>query len=173
MSITMNLESPKPFVCDKGSTITVGVRWAEWLRDFEIFAAGSGLVDDSQKCAVLQHVAGPSVREIYYTQAKTTDKYADIVKALTTHFKPLENLEFNVFNFCQLRQTKQESVDEFAIRLRSAALLCKFTDVDAEIERQIINGCRSIKLKEKILEKAGITLKEILTTARTGEAARE
>ena len=45
--------------------------------------------------------------------------------------------------------------------------------VDTEIKRQIINGCRSIKLKEKILEKAGITLKEILTTAGTGEAARE
>ena len=52
----MNLESPKPFVRDEGSTMTAGVRWAEWLRDFEIFAAGSGLVDE--KCAVLQHVAG-------------------------------------------------------------------------------------------------------------------
>ena len=45
----MNLESPKPFVCDEGSTMTAGVRWAEWLRDFEIFAAGSGLVDENVK----------------------------------------------------------------------------------------------------------------------------
>ena len=81
----MNLESPKPFVCDEGSTMTADVRWAEWLRYFNFFAAGSCLVDDSQKCAVLQHFAGPCVREINYTQAKTTDKYADIMKALTTH----------------------------------------------------------------------------------------
>ena len=48
MSITMNIESPKPLVCDEGSTMTEVVRWAEWLRDFEIFPAGSGLVDGSQ-----------------------------------------------------------------------------------------------------------------------------
>ena len=47
-------------MCDEGLKMTAGTRLAEWLRDFEIFAEGSSLVDD--------------------TQAKPTEKYADIFK---------------------------------------------------------------------------------------------
>ena len=82
--------------------------------------------DDDQKKAILLYVGGPGVREIYKTKAKADDNFDTVVKALEEHFKPLKNLNFQIFKFGQLRQTKQESVDDFAVRLRAAALLCEF-----------------------------------------------
>jgi len=73
-----------------------------------------------------------------------------------------------------MRQSKQESIDDFAVRLRAAAILCEFgEDSDAEIKRQIIIGCHATRLKERILETPGVSLSDLLKSARTGEFARE
>ena len=60
-----------------------------------------------------------------------------------------------------MRQREAESVDDFIVRLRVAAEKCDFSNVDTEIKKMVIAGCKSLRLKELILGQAGITLTEI------------
>ena len=63
-------------------------------------------------------------------------------------------------------------MDDFVVRLRSAAERCEYKDkTDAEIKKQIIVGCRWVKLKEHILSTENISLDQILKKARSAEAA--
>ena len=55
------------------------------------------------------------------------------------------------------------------VRLRETAARCDFTDTPAQLKRQIIAGCKSLKLKEHILNTAAITIDQITQRAGTEE----
>jgi hypothetical protein len=55
------------------------------------------------------------------------------------------------------------------VRLTEAAKRCDFNDAIPKIKRQIIAGCRSVKLKVHILNTAAITIDKITQKARTEE----
>ena len=55
------------------------------------------------------------------------------------------------------------------VRLRETAARCDFNDTPAQLKRQIIAGCKSLKLKEHILNTAAISIDEITQRARTEE----
>ena len=112
-----------------------------------MFLVASGVKDGAQKKAVLLFVAGSEVRRIYSTlDPKDADDYDEVIKKLKAHFTPLKNLDYETFAFSQMSQRDGESLDEFVVRLRVAAVRCEFTATDSEIKRQIIIGCISTKL---------------------------
>ena len=168
--VTISLNCPAAFSYDDESRSTAGSRWPVWIRVFELFADGSGITDAQQKKAILLHVVGRAAREIYFTLKKDTDDYNAVVKVFKDYFAPLKNVDYEIFNFGLMRQRESESVDDFIVRLRVAADKCEFKDVDGEIKKMVIAGCKSIRLKELILGQAGITLTDIQTKARAIEA---
>ena len=78
--VTISLNCPAAFGYDDESRATAGSRWPVWIRDFELFADGSGITDMKQRKAILLHVVGRAAREIYYTLKKDTDDYDAVVK---------------------------------------------------------------------------------------------
>ena len=48
-----------------GEPATLWQRWRIWKDEFEPFVTASGLVDPKQQRALLLHLAGPGVREIF------------------------------------------------------------------------------------------------------------
>ena len=91
-------------------------------------------------------------------------------KRLTAYFEPKKNKEFERYEFRNLKQFKDETIDQFATRLLQKSENCEFADKDGEIKSQIIQGCFSQKLHAKYLEEDK-TLKDMLTMARTMEIA--
>ena len=160
--VTVSLQSPREFLYDDESKATAGTRWSKWIRDFETFIVGSGIENDGQIKAILLHVVGDRAADIYATLGKpATDSYGDVKAVFETHFKPMKNLAYEVFMFGEMRQKEQESLDDFVVRLRAQAVLCEFSvgEIDKEIIRMVIRGCKSVPFKEKILrEKATVTL---------------
>ncbi len=73
--VTMSLSSPAPFDYDDESRSTAGLRWPIWLRKFETFILGSGVTNEDQKVAILLHVVGESVVNVYDTLALSDKKY--------------------------------------------------------------------------------------------------
>ena len=67
---------------------------------------------------------------------------------------------------------KNETIDQFVTRLRQKSANCEFTDKDAEIKSQMIQGCASQRLRTKCLEQDK-TLTDLLTMARTMEVAQK
>lgn len=172
MAVALSLNNPIPFNYDDETKLTAGVRWPRWLREFETFVDASGIADAKQKKAVFLHTVGPAAREIYYAVEATDDDYAKIVAALDKHFKALVNVDYEIFAFGKVMQRESESMSDYVTRLRNAAKDCNFkTALDAELEKQILAGCKSDKMREHILMTKEITVTAILEKAKAGAEA--
>ena len=86
------------------------------------------------------------------------------------YFEPRKHHLFNIYQFRQLTQEKEESYDDFATRLKLAAGPCDFpTDWrDVEIQLQLIEKGKSRRVRRRLLSKPH-TLTEALDFARAQE----
>ena len=142
---------------------TIGPRWTRWLTSFELYADGKGLIisegttaaTKQRRRALLLHLAGPDVQEIFTTLTETGDatNYASAVEALNAYFVPQVNSAFARQTFHRITQNPGETVQQFVTRLRKAAKDCDFgTDTDNQIRDAVLNKCTSTYIKRKLLE---------------------
>jgi len=158
---------------------TLGPRWTRWLTSFELFADGKGLIitegtnatTRQRRRAMLLHLAGPDVQEIFSTLADTGEPtdYAAAVTALNGYFLPKVNSAFARQKFHRLQQKEGETVLQFVTRLRKEGKDCNFgADFDNQIRDAVLCKCRSDYVRRKLLEE-----REELTLARTLELAEQ
>ena len=69
-----------------------------------------------------------------------------------------------------MKQLESETCDDFATRLRQKAEYCDFYDKDKELKSQIIQRCKSFKIRRKALQD-NLNLTDMLLTAQTMELA--
>ena len=81
---------------------------------------------------------------------------------LKAHFDPQKNKRYEVYRFRQATQESNETLDQFHTRLRTMAETCEFTDIEFEIEEQIIIGGRSSKIRKRALRDPTFDLKAML-----------
>ncbi|XP_033111381.1 uncharacterized protein LOC117112417 [Anneissia japonica] len=153
-------------------------QWKKWLRSFELYATGKGVVNKKQKKALLLHCAGLAVQDIYdcVTEENGTDEY-DVVKTLNKQFVMKTNvIERYRYCFRKLTQNDDETINQFINRLRQQATRCDFDadQIDELIRDHVIEKCKSNKLRIKLLEK-GNTLKlaNLKTIASTFEMSEQ
>jgi hypothetical protein len=96
--------------------------------------------------------------------------YDEVNTSLTDYLMPKRNREFERYEFRNIKQQTNESVDQFSTRLRQKAETCEFSNKEDEIKSQIIQGCTSRKLRIKCLQEDK-SLPDILVLARTMEIA--
>ena len=58
--------------------------------------------------------------------------YDETKNALTNYFESKKNKEFERFEFRNMRQFKEETIDQSATRLRQKLVNCEFADKDGE-----------------------------------------
>ena len=78
----------EPFAILDGSTTNLHRRWEIWKDDFTLYTTANCITQDSQKVALLLHIGGTEVKEIYRTLKDSQDKYDDVVRKLDIHFTP-------------------------------------------------------------------------------------
>jgi hypothetical protein len=130
---------------------SVAQRWKRWSDRFENLIVAMNVTDQARKKALLLHLAGEAVFEIFEglvlddipddADAAVTNVYTVAKKALDDHFNPKKNTEFERFNFRSAKQQPVENIDSYHVRLRSLAKHCEFANVDAEIKSHIIQTC--------------------------------
>ena len=160
---------------------TIGLRWTRWLNSFELYADGKGLIvgeattaaTKQRRRAMLLHLAGPDLREIFTTLPDTGEAtdYTRAVEALNAYFVPQVNSAFARQTFHQITQKPGETVQQFATRLKKAAKDCDFgADTDNQIRDAVLNKCTSTYIKRKLLEEGqGLNLKRTLEVAEQCE----
>ena len=155
-----------------GDTSSLGHRWEKYFQNFENLFVGMNIESRKRRKALLLHYSGDDVFDIYQTLSDTGDEngYEETKAALTKYSKPQVNEEFEIFQFRQMKQLESETVDEFTTRLRKKAEYCGFTDKSKEIKSQLVQGCKSAKLRRKVLQE-NLTLDKLLLAARTMELA--
>ena len=99
------------------------------------------------------------------------DVYQRLTAAITAHFNPRANTEFQRYLFKQTMQTTSD-IDEFYSTLRQLAETCQFAQQDAEIKSQLILGCKLDKVRDKGLSDPDVTLQQLLQYARNLEVTQ-
>ncbi|CAG2201497.1 unnamed protein product [Mytilus edulis] len=164
---------------DVGNDInSLGQRWTRWLRSFNLYATGKGVVEAQQKKALLLHSAGMEVQDVYYTLVERDPGehetvYEVAVEILNNHFTPQVNNSFQRNQFRAMEQKPQETIEQFITRLRQKAIYCNFANVDEGICDQVIDKCSSKRLRRKLLERHNVTLQQLRETAQAMEAAEK
>ena len=155
----------------------LGNRWKKWLTRFEFCLTAAGITNDDRMKANLINCAGEQVFDIYESLTITPRVAAGAVpaetnyeatkRALSDYFNPSSNTEYHIYKFRAAKQLSSESVDEFSTRLMKLAEHCSFANKEQEIKSQIIQSCRSKKLRREALQNKQWDLKSLLDQART------
>ena len=154
-----------------GDPSSVGPRWKAWLKAFELFADGEGLIEqcnDEKKETDQAAEAGNGVQSIHDTSVGDEIDVFDYTETvgLLEHFIPQTNSTFQRKVFREMVQQSDKSIAQFATHLRKAGEYCNYTDLDDQIRDQIVQKCLSQQLRRNLLEKGeGFTFKETLEIA--------
>ena len=75
---------------------TLAHRWTTWKAEFELYVTASGISDATQKKALLLHLAGPRVRDIFNNSIPAevrggAEDYDKAMERLSFHFKHRKN----------------------------------------------------------------------------------
>lgn len=156
----------------------VAVRWTKWVARFKNLMKAINVTDVERQKALLLHYAGEETNDIFDTlpvpvaaEGENLSELEKVVKALTTHFAPKRNREYEVYKFRQAKQEKGEDITRYHTRLKQLSTTCEFADVDREIKSQIVQSCESSRLRRKALGDPDMTLTKMLETARAMEVS--
>ena len=128
----------------------VGPRFEKYGDRFKVLAVAMNIKEKEGKRAVFLHCAGPRLRDIFDILEDTGDDFETAAKKLMEYFEPRKHLLFNIDQFQQLSQEKEECCDNYATRLREAAVPCEFLGEwwDIEICTVAIDLERKIKVSQ-------------------------
>lgn len=82
---------------------------------------------DARLKALLLHLEGERVHDIYDNLAAADDKYADVQQKLQTYFVPKKNVQYQVYVFRKEVQQPGENLDTYCTRLSMLAKNWEFS----------------------------------------------
>ena len=158
MAVTLSgLPCISPFDCI-GEPAKLAQRWGKWKAEFELYVAASGVDDKVQKRALLLHLAGPGVREIFKTypvevqgDAKEFDK---AMTCLSNHFKVKKNVPL------ASKPNPGETI--------SLAEHCDYgEEEDNQVSDIVISHVKNKELKSKFYREENLSLSRLLEIVST------
>ena len=84
----------------------------------------------------------------------------------------VKSLEFERYEFKQIKQDTNETFDSFVGRLFSQSRKCHFSDTDSQMKDQIIEKCRSRSLRFEAFENS-MTLDQLISKGRSFEVKKK
>ncbi|XP_058454773.1 uncharacterized protein LOC131432485 [Malaya genurostris] len=167
---------------DKADSHDLRREWEEWHRAFELYLEMRNIEAQHDKLVTMLAVGGRGLQRIFFNLRPGAEEitsepvkiplmppeipeYDNAIKRLEKFFvgKRNERVELEVFR--SIKQSSQESFNNFILRLRSQASRCEFSSrEETEILQQITMGARDDKVRDKGLENA-MTLDEVINYA--------
>jgi hypothetical protein len=83
----LDIHAPGPFNVI-GENTNLSKSWEQYVKRFEYYLKATGINKDAQKKALLLHVSGNEVQDIYETLPEYGMSYDDVVATLSNYFKP-------------------------------------------------------------------------------------
>ena len=147
---------------------------------FENHITAMNLTDPERKLALLLDYAGDDVHDDFLTltvpaaggnDPPGNDIYHRSITALNNHYAPQVQREYEIFSFRTAKQEESESLDQFVTRLRKLGATCDFANLSAEIKSQVIQRCKSSRLRTKGLSDLTMTLDDLIKTGNAMDRA--
>ena len=170
MALKLDIVSPAPFKL-LGEQTSLAQKWDQYVKRFDYYIKASGVTQDEQKRALLLHVSGEEVQDLFETLTDTGTTYAHAIDKLNEYFSPKKNIAFERHVFRQSKQEEDETVDNFIVRLSKLSISCDFSELQKEdmIRDQVVDCCRSTDLRKKLLAESDLTLEKVRTISRPYE----
>ncbi|XP_021352181.1 uncharacterized protein K02A2.6-like [Mizuhopecten yessoensis] len=150
-----------------------GPRWDRWIGRLENLLVALDITDEDEndrKRTLLLHYAGERVYDIYEAEkGETEPSYGATKQVLTTYFKPKKNQQMELYTFRSYKQSESQTLDEYVTELRRLAKDCGFADTNKEILSQVIQHCKSNRLRRRALREPDKDLNGIIILGRTLE----
>ena len=168
MAAKLDITSPGRFKVS-GEHTNLNKAWEQYLKRFDYYLKAANITKDEQKRALLLHISGSEVQDIFETFEDQGTTYQHALTKLSAYFKPKKNISYERHVFHKAQQNNEETIDNYIVRLTKLALSCEFTDKTEMIRDQVVNSCNSSKLRKKLLEEETLTLDKVKTISRTFE----
>ena len=171
MAMTLDIDCPGQFRM-LGEQTNLAQKWDQYVKRFDYYIKAQNVTKDKQKRALLLHVAGEEVQDLFETLQDTGTTSAEALGALNTYFQLKRNIAFERHLFRQAKQQEDETVDNFMVLLSKLSLGCDFKDEvqkNEMIRDQVVDCCKSTELRKKLLSESELTLEKIRTVSRTFE----
>ena len=154
---------------------SLGQRWNAWKRRFLTYLSAMAITDNTQKRALLLYQAGPETQDIFETlpDRGEDNDFTKALDMLDAYFSPKRNTDYEIYKFRNAIQSSEETVDQFATRLRNLAQTCDFQDIDREIKSAIIQHCTSKRLRWFVFLETELSLSALLAKARAFETSEQ
>lgn len=156
----------------------VDCEWRTFKQRFMLYLQAVGLDSkpDTRKIALLLTVAGPQAVEVYNTfvfaTAEDKEKFDEVVRKFDEHCSPKKNETFERYVFRSRIQQPSESFDTFLTDLKLKARTCNFGQLqESMIRDQIVFGIKDIKIRERLLREADLTLASAVKVCHASELA--
>ncbi|XP_055625396.1 uncharacterized protein LOC129768046 isoform X2 [Toxorhynchites rutilus septentrionalis] len=156
--------------------------WEEWHRAFELIIQLRNIESQHDKLVIMLAMGGRGLQRIFYNLRPVAEEiipepvktplmpleapeYDNAVKRLRKFFIGKHNERVELELFRSLRQSSEESFNNFILRLRTQAARCEFLErEETELMQQITMGAHDEKVRDKGLENV-MSLDEIITFA--------
>lgn len=157
--------------------------WVRFKRDFQLFLDISEETNDEKKKKLLLFYGGSALQDVFYNLPEVSyevrdnpgvviqlSEYETALNRLDEYFAPKLNEYYERHKFRNIRQEEDESFDNFYLKIEKQAKNCEYhiEEINKEIVVQIIEGCKSMKLRSKLLDKVR-GLDEVLQIGRSFE----
>ena len=97
---------------------SVGSRFRKYLERFKVYALAMNIRDKASERALFLHCAGLKVQDIFDTLEDTGEDFETAAEKFMEYFERRKHHLFNIYQFRQLTQEKEDSYDDFATRLK-------------------------------------------------------
>ncbi|XP_040175177.1 uncharacterized protein LOC120908322 [Anopheles arabiensis] len=100
--------------------------------------------------------------------------YKDLVNALSEYFTPVENIVSERYQFRKLKQSSDQSINDYIISLKAKAQSCDYGSFLPDALRdQFVAGIRDHELRTRLLRESRVKFADACEIARSWEAAQQ
>ena len=170
---------PTPAKLKISDDSSLALNWKRFLRGWNNYEVATGLKGESSdyRCAVFMTVVGEDACERFegfkFEQDESENDIGIVLQKFEQFCVGSTHEAFESYRFHVRTQEQSESIDAYVAELRKLAKGCNFAEQeDRMIRDRILVGCKSVKVREKLLEDSKLTLKSALEICRAMEAGQ-
>ena len=152
--------------------------WLQYVERLEHFFVANGIDNAEKKRAVLLTAVGAAtyktLRNIVSPSKPGEKSYAQLVEALSKHFKPTPSEIVERFKFHSRVRKAGESIATFVSELRSLSEYCNFgATLDDMVRDRLVCGVNDNAIQKRLLAEPSLTYQKAVELALSIETAAQ
>ena len=152
--------------------------WLQYVERLEHFLAANGIDDANKKRAVLLTVVGAAtyktLRNIVSPKKPGEKTYAELVAALSKHFRPTPSEIVERFKFHSRVRKVGESIATYVAELRVLSEYCNFgATLNDMLRDRLVCGVNDRAIQKQLLAQSGLTYQKAVELALSAETAAQ